>query len=52
MLANKSWLQNILEEQLEGLSAELPIKKSLSSDQRLLYERMTNIKLENVSINT
>ena len=40
-----------MEEQLEGLSAELPLKKSLTSDQRLLCERLTNVKLENVSIN-
>ena len=40
----------MIEEQLEGLHAELPIKKSLTSDQQLLYKRMTDIKLENVSI--
>ena len=43
-------MQNILEEQLEGLSAELPVKKSLISDQQLLYEKVTNLKLENVSV--
>ena len=40
-----------MEEQLAGISAELPIKKSLTNDQRLLCERLTNVKLENVSIN-
>ena len=40
-----------MEEKLEGLSAEFPIKKSLTINQRLLCERLTNVKLENVSIN-
>ena len=45
----ESLLQNKKEEELDDLSAELQIKKSLTSDQKLLYEKMTNMKKENVS---
>ena len=45
----ESLLQNKKEEKLDDLSTELQIKKSLTSDQKLLYEKMTNMKQENVS---
>ena len=53
MQANKSYilkLQKVLEEQLKSLRAELLIKISSNSDHQLLYERITKLKLQNVSI--
>ena len=48
-LVCETLLQNKKEEKLDDLSAELQNKESLTSDQKLLYEKMTNMKQENVS---
>ena len=47
-LIHKSLLQSEMEEQLAELSAELQIKKLLTSDQKILHAKFTDIKLKNV----
>ena len=47
--AKKSLLQNVMEEQLRSLSLELQTKKLPYDDQKLLYAKMTDVKVENVS---
>ena len=47
---HKSLLQGKIEKQLEDLSAQLQIKKLVTSDQQSLYKKFADIKLENVSV--
>ena len=41
-----------MEEKIKDLSAELQIKKVITSNQPLLFKKMADIKLENVSVTT
>ena len=43
-------LQNIMEEKVQELFAELQLKKEIISNQPLLYKNITDLKLENVSV--
>ena len=49
LMLKSSLLQNILEEKLQGLSAELQVRKVATSDQQKLHKKMASIKSENVS---